>query len=162
MKNQTIGTALATSVLLLAFAGQAAASTLQSTIAAAEQAFGGEAFSAGKLGAFSEVEVLSNNQLIETLYSNASGELVDSEAYGSPRRVDRVQTSLDSAQISLSDAITIAEDAVGPGEVLDAELQVSRNSTRNGRFLIDIRTDAGVLDVIVDAVTGRVLRIIRD
>jgi hypothetical protein len=50
---------------------------------------------------------------------------------------------------------------VGPGEVVEADLLVSRRI--GGRaFVIDIRTDDGVFDVIVSSTTGNIIRVIRD
>lgn len=161
MKNRLFGILLATSLLLGVGPGTALASSLQSTIETAEQAFGGEAFSAEAIGRFADIEMLSGNQLISALYDAETGQLIDSEVYGSPRRLQKVSAALDRAVLSLVEAIEAAEGAVGPGEVLEAALLLGR---RNGgrQFIVDIRTDEGIFDVIVNSITGQVVRIIRD
>jgi hypothetical protein len=151
----------AAAALLVLCASSASAQSLEALIAAAEATFGGEAYEAGRVGAFGEVQLLSGDQLIETLYDFDSGQLLDSEAFGSPRLVQRVAAGLETAVLSLSEAIDAAEAAV-PGEVLEAALLVGRR--QSGRvFIVDIRsTDGGIFDVFVESATGRVIRIIRD
>jgi hypothetical protein len=152
---------IAASLLLVMGSGAALAQSLVSMIDAAETAFGGEAYAVESLRNIVEVKLLSGNQLIEIRYHADSGALLDSEVYGRPRVVQRVATSLNAAVLTLPEAIGIAEGAVGRGEVLEAELQVSRRISGR-RFLIDIATDDGIFDVLVDSRTGRILRVIRD
>jgi hypothetical protein len=76
-------------------AGSATAQSLEALIAAAEATFGRKAYEAGRVGAFGEVQLQSDNQLIEALYDFETGRLLDSEAFGSPRLVQRVVAGLD-------------------------------------------------------------------
>jgi len=161
LNTQPFIRAIAVVLLFLIGSGAALAQSLESFIEAAEATFGGEAYEAGRVGSFAEVTLLSGNQLIEALYNANSGQLLDSEAFGSSRLVQRIAAALDTAVLTLPEAIEAAEDAVGPGEVLEAALLVSRRNS--GRlFLVDIRTDDGIFDVIVDSATGRIIRVIRD
>lgn len=160
--NQVLRTVITSTLLFALSAGAASADdSLQDFIAAAEATFGGEAYEAGRIGSFAEVQVLSNGELIEALYDGETGALLDSDAFGSPRFVQRIATALDTAAITLPEAITAAENAVGGGEVLEALLQVGRRNSGR-RFIVDIRTESGIFDVIVDSATGNVIRIIRD
>ena len=158
---QVLRSVLAASLLLVLSAGAAFADSLTEIIASAESNFAGVAYEAGSVGAFAEVQLLSGDSLIEAIYDAESGALLDSDTFGSPRLVQRVATAVDTAVISLADAIAAAEDAVGPGEVLEALLLVSRRNSGR-RYLVDIRTDAGIFDVIVDSQNGNIIRIIRD
>lgn len=161
MKVRILQSVLATSLLLVASFGTALASSLDPAIEAAEQTFNGEAFSASAVGRFVDVEVLSGNQVVEALYDAETVQLAASEIYGSPRRVQRVQAAVDQAVLSLVDAIAAAEAAVGPGDVLEAELLLSRRNP-GSRYLVDIRTADGIFDVVVDSATGQIIRIVRD
>lgn len=161
MNTGRIGSCFAGIVLSVVMSASAAADSLESLIESAEATFSGEAYAAGSIGGFAEVQLLSGNQLVEALYDAETGQLLDTESFGSGRFAQRVAAALDVAVISLVDAITAAKDAVGPGDVLEADLLISRRNTGR-RFIVDIRTDDGVFDVIVDSSTGRILRIIRD
>lgn len=153
-------TALA-GLLLVLGSGATLAQSLEAIIDNAETTFGGEAFEAGRVGSFAEVQVLSGGQLIEAVYDFDTGQLLDSDNFGSPRLVQRIAAALDTAVLSLDEAIAAAEAAVASDDVLEALLLVSRRGAGR-RFLIDIRTNDGVFDVIVDSQTGAILRIIRD
>lgn len=160
MKKTILSSVFAMGLLCVA-AGPALAASLPSIIEDAEQTFGGEAFDAETYLRRSEVDVLSGNEIIEAVYDAETGELIFSEVYGSRRLVERVAAALDQAVLSLLDAIEVAEDAVGPGEILEAALSISRR--RSGKiFVVDIRTDGGVFDVFVDSATGEIVRVIRD
>jgi uncharacterized membrane protein YkoI len=162
MTTTTRIASLLAGIALSVFAAvSASADSLESLIESAEATFGGEAYAAGSIGGFAEVQLLSGDRLIEALYNAETGQLVDSETFGSGRIVQRVATALDVAVLSLVDAITAAQDAAGPGDVLEADLLISRRNSGR-RFLVDLRTDDGIFDVIVDSQTGRIIRIIRD
>ena len=164
---QRLITGASTGLLLAALATPAAASSIRDAITAAEQQFGGQAFEVESYRengrAYIEVEVLSGNRIIEAEYSVGSGQLKDAETYGNPRRVARIASALDRSNLSLADAAQIAEDAIGPGKVLEAKLRITRQPQRNGkRFLVELRNDEGEFDVVVNSRNGRVLRIRRD
>ncbi|WP_139559506.1 PepSY domain-containing protein [Methylotetracoccus oryzae] len=161
MNIRTFPSIVATVLLLVLGSGAAMAQPLQDFIATAESAFGGRAFVAERYNRYVEVQLLSGNQLIEAEYDRITGQLVDSDAFGSPRRVQRVTARLNRATLSLGDAIDAAQRAVGSGEVLEAELRVSGRN-RGRRFIVEIRTNAGVYDVIVASATGRIIRVLRD
>ncbi len=161
MTNKTFGSIIATGLLFALSSGVAMAQSLGSFIEAAEATFGGEAYEAGRIGNFAEVQLVSGDQLIETLYNAETGQLIDSEAFGSSRLVARVANALDRAVLTLEEAIEAAEAAVGGGDVLEAALLVGRRNSGRA-FLVDIRTDSGIFDVIVDSATGNIIRIIRD
>ncbi len=156
-----ITNALLVGSLMVLGAATASAQSLDSFIDAAEATFGGEAYEAGRIGNFAEVQLLSGNQLVEVLYNAQTGQLLDSESFGSPRLVGRVATALDTAVIPLSEAIAAAEQAVGPGEVLEAVLLITRRSSGRA-YLVDIRTDSGIFDVIVSSANGQIIRVLRD
>lgn len=161
MKISIFRPIIATVLLLVLGTGAATAQSLQEFIATAESSFGGRVYAAERYNSFVEVQLLSGNQLIEAEYDRLSGRLVDSDVFGSPRRVQRVGASLVRATLPLADAIDAAQRAVGPGEVLEAELQLSG---RNGgeRYIIEVRTAGGIFDVVVASTTGQIVRVIRD
>lgn len=148
--------------LLLTFAtGSALAATLEELIAAAETTFGGEAFDSELSGGRAEIDLLVGNQIVDALYDADTGALIASDTSGGPRRVQQVRAALATANLSLLDAVAAAQGAVGPGEVLEADLVVSRRVA--GRiFIIDIRTGGGVLDVFVNSANGNIVRVIPD
>ena len=167
MKKSITGMVLATGVLFITNSVTAMASSLQTVISDAEQLFGGQAFVAeayregGKR--IVEVEVLSGNQIVEAVFDARSGVLIESEVYGNPRRIDRVSQALDNTKISLKRAAKKAEKAIGPGEVLEAELKVKRQKLKNGkRYVVEFRNEDGVFEVIVNSRNGKVVRIRRD
>lgn len=154
----------AVAAFLFGVATPALASPIQDAIAAAEQQFGGQAFVAERYRedgrTFVEVEVLSGNRIVEAEYLVGSGQFVDSDTYGTKRRVARIRAALQRSQLSLADAAQIAEDAVGPGRVMEAKLRVTRQAKRNGkRFVVEVRNGDGEFDVVVNSGNGRVLRI---
>ena len=151
-------------LLLLGAASPALASPLKNAIIKAEQQFGGEAFLAERYRedgrTYIEVELLVGNRIVEAEYSVRSGQFNDAETYGTQRRVARIRAALNRAQLSLADAAQIAEDAVGPGTVQEAKLQIARKAKRNGtRFVVEVDTREDDFDVIMASRTGRVLRI---
>jgi hypothetical protein len=161
MTIRTFRSIVATVLLLVLGSGAAMAQSLQDFIATAESAFGGRAFVAERYNRYVEVQLLSGNQLIEAEYDPRTGRLIDSDVFGRPRRVQRVAASLERATLPLGDAIDAAQRAVGPGEVLEAELRLSGRN-RGGRYSIEIRTREGIFDVVVASATGRIVRVIRD
>ena len=161
MKTRTFAAAVAASVTMLLGTGNAAAQSLTAVISAAQAQLGGEVYDASRVGSFAEVELLSNGRLVDAILDFETGELIASEVYGSGRRAAQIGTALDRAVLTLPEAIDAGLEAVGPGEVLEAELRVAgRQSGR--QFVVDIRTASGVFDVIIDAADGRIIRIIRD
>jgi uncharacterized membrane protein YkoI len=161
MKIRAFGSAVAAAALITFGASSANAQSLEAVIEAAQAQIGGEVYDASRIGRFAEVELLSGNRLIDAIFDFDSGQLIDSEVYGSARLASRVERALDRADLTLIEAIDAAEEAVGPGEVLEAELRVA--GRQGGRqFIVDIRTSEGIFDVIVDASSGRIIRIIRD
>ena len=157
-------TALCATLLLAGFSGPALASPLQNAIAAAEQQFGGEAFEAERYReggrTYIEVEVLSGNQIVEAEFRGNGNRLIDAETYGNPRRIARLGAALDRAELSLAEAVQIAEDAIGPGRVEEAKLRITRKPQRNGtRFIVEVRTEDGLFDVVINSRNGRVIRI---
>jgi len=161
MTIRTFRSIVPTVLLLVLGSGAAMAQSLQDFIATAESTFGGRAFVAERYNRYVEVQVLSGNQLIEAEYDRNTGRLIDSDAFGRPRRVQRVAANLARATVPLGDAIDAAQRAVGSGEVLEAELRLS-GMNRGRRYIIEIRTRDGLFDVVVNSATGRVVRVIRD
>ena len=161
MTKKVFASFVATGLLAVLSSGTAFAQSLESFIDTAESTFGGEAFIAEKFGRFAEIQLVSGNQLVEALYDTNTGQLIESDIIPSSRLVQRFANALDIAVITLSDAIDAAEAAVGGGDVLEAALLVGRRNSGR-RFLVDIRTDSGVFDVLVDSANGNIIRVIRD
>ncbi len=135
------------------------AETLESIVASAETAFGGEASEAFRDGQVVEVEVMCGSKVVEAVYDAKTSELLDAETLPACRRGKRVARALDRAVLSLVDAMDVAKMAVGPGETLEAALPTAgRDGGR--RFDIALRTSDGVFDVQVDAASGRLLRVV--
>lgn len=161
MKTRKLAATMAATAAVLLGSGHAAAQSLTAVITAAQAQFGGEVYDAGRIGSLAEVELLSNGRLIDAIVTFEGGQIVDSESFGSARRVAQVGAALDRAALTLPQAIDAALRAAGPGDVLEAELRTAGN--QSGRqFVVDIRTASGVVDVIVDAANGRIVRIDRD
>lgn len=161
MQVRTFASSIAVATAMFFSAASASDQSLEAVIEAAQAQLGGEVYDASRIGRFAEVELLSDNRLIDAIFDFESGQLIDSEVYGSPRLTSLVDKALDRADLSLIAAIDAAEAAVGPGEVLEAALRVG--GRQGGRqFIVDIRTGDGTFDVIVDASTGAIVRIIRD
>lgn len=154
----------AAALLLAGAATPVLASPLKDAIVAAERQFGGQAFEAERYRedgrAYVEVEVLVGNRIVEAEYRVGNGQLQDAETYGTPRRVARIAAALDRSRLSLAEAAQIAEDAAGPGNVREAKLRITRQADRTGkRFIVEVRNDEGVFDVVVNSRNGRVIRI---
>jgi len=138
------------------------AATLQEVVVLAEQRFGGVAFTAERYSRSDrhvyEVELLRGRQIVEAMYDTA-GNLIRSEIYSTPRRAARVSSALTRAQITLSEAIAIAEGAVPNSRAIEAEIRL-----RNDRYLVDLRVGSRVydVDVLIDSRDGRVVYIDRD
>ena len=167
MNTRSAVVALMAGLVLLLGTGSALATPLTRAAVAAEQQFGGQVFAAelyredGKR--LVEVELLSGGQIVEVVLNADSGRFLESDTYGSQRRVGRAMAALDVAQISLSQAIRAARGAVGRGQILEAELLVAGNQNTNGkRYIVDIRNQQGEFEVIVNSRDGRVMRIVRD
>jgi len=157
-----------TGVALIFFWGAMSNSTLASpikdAIAEAEWRFGGEAFEAelyrDEGRTLVEVELLVGKRIVEAEYDVRRGRITDSEAYRSKRRVARVAGALERSRLTLYEVVQIADEAAGPGDVLEAELRLSRQAKRNGRrYEIELRNEEGLFDVIVNSRNGRVIRI---
>lgn len=168
-KNALRGTitGLCATLFMAGVSAPAMASSLQDAVAAAELHLGGEAFEAERYwedgSKFIDVELLSGNQIVEAVFLAEGSQLIDVEIYSNKRRVNRATRALKRADISLSEAIRIAEDAVGAGEVREAELQIRRQAKRSGkRFLVEVRDDRKWLDVLVNSRNGKVLRVRKD
>ena len=147
--------------------GVAVASPLADAVALAEQQFAGEAFEAelyredGRR--IVEVEVLSGNLIVEAVYNANTGALIDSDTYGSQRRVNRIRRALNRAEISLIDAIEIAAARLRPGRATEAELDIRRNPRRNGRrFEVEYISQGEEFDVYINSRSGRVVKIEED
>ena len=153
---------------LVMLSGPALASSFTDAIVAAEQQFGGEAFKAERYRedgrSFVEVEVLSGNQLVEVYVRADNLRIVDSDTYGSPRRVARVAAALERASLSLVEAAELAKDALGRGQLREAKVQVTQQENRNGRrFIVELRnSDDEYFDVVLNSRRGDVIRITRD
>lgn len=161
MKVRKFAAAVAATASMLFAAAPAAAQSLTSVIAAAQAQLGGEVYDASRVGNLAEVELLSNGRLIDAILVLETGELIASESFGTGRRAAQVGTALNRAALTLPEAIDAALEAVGPGDVLEAELRVT--GQQSGRqFIVDVRTGSGLFDVIVDAANGRIIRIVRD
>ena len=150
--------------LMAGMSAPALATPLIDAITAAEQQFGGEAFEAERYREDGrtriEVEVLSGNQIVEVLFNGRATRVLDVDTSNNRRKVARVSAALERADLSLAEATEIAEDAIGPGQVREAELRVSRDAERNGkRFVIEVRNDDGLFDAVVNSRNGRVIRI---
>lgn len=163
LKARLISSA-AVALLLTGIATPAFASPIKNAIATAESQFGGQAFVAERYRAggrgYVEVEVLSGNRIVEAEYDVRSGQIMDAETYGNKRRVARIAAALERSRLSLADAAQIAEDAIGPGNVREAKLRISRQAERNGkRFVVELRNNEGEFGVVVNSRNGRVLRI---
>lgn len=155
---------LAASLLLVfLFLGSAAASaqSLRSIVEDAEFTFGGVAYDAYLEDGTVEVELLSGRQIVEVLFDLRTGRLLETDEYENRRRVQRVRQAIARSRISLLDAIDAAEAAVGRGKVLEAELTV-RGRARGRRYVIDIETRDGTFDIIVNARSGRIIRVLED
>lgn len=151
-------------LLLSTLVTKVLASPINDAIDKSELRFGGEAFQAelyrenGRL--FVEVEVLAGNRIIEVEYDVRTGRITDSEAYRSNRRVARVAAALERSRLTLYEAVQIADNAAGPGNVREAKLRLSRQAKRNGkRFIVELRNEEGLFDVILNSRDGRVVRI---
>lgn len=161
MKTRKLAAAVAATAALLLGAGHASAQSLSAVISAAQAQFGGEAYDATRVGSLAQIELLSNGRLVEAILEFETGQIVSSEFYGSGRRATQVGTALNRAVLTLPEAIQAGLQAVGPGDVVDAELRVTGN--QSGRqFVVDIRTASGLFDVTIDAADGRIIRIVRD
>lgn len=161
MKTRTFAATVAATAAMLLGAGHASAQSLTAAISAAQAQLGGEVYDASRVGQLVEVELLSNGQLVDAILSFETGQIVTTEILGSGRRAAQVGAALDRAALTLPEAIDLGLQAVGPGDVVEAELRVAGN--QSGRqFVVDIRTASGAFDVVIDAANGRVVRIVRD
>ncbi len=166
MLRAAIGGLCAT-LLLTLFSAPAMASSLRDAIKAAERDFGGEAFEAELYREdgdwYVDVELLSGNQIIEAEFLAEGSQLMDIDVYNNERKVNRAKRALKRAKISLSKAIRVAEKEVGSGQVREAELQIRRQADRSGRrFIVEMRDDGSWYDVVVNARSGKVVRVKRD
>ena len=145
----------------------AAATPISNAIATAEQQFGGEAYTAERYRengrTFYEVEVLVGNQIVEAVLSGNGRRVIETDTYGSKRRVARAEAALERAGLSLQDAVAIAENTLGPEGIRgirEAEIRLSGDPDRNGsRFIVELRNADGLFDVVVNSRNGRVIRI---
>jgi uncharacterized membrane protein YkoI len=161
MNMRSFPTALMAGLVMILASAPAAAASLESIIEEAELTFAATVYDADLYRGFAEVELLSNDGLIEAVFDRETGQLIESELYGTPRRTQRVARAVERAELSILDAIAAATAAVGPGDVLEADLIVS--GRRSGRvFMVDVRTAEGDFDVAVSARNGRILRVISD
>lgn len=134
------------------------AETLETIVASAESTLGGRACGALRQGPVVEVELICSSGTVEAVFEAETGELVETVSIGRSRRGKRMTRALDRTVLSLIDAMDVAKSATGPGETLEATLLcASRAGGR--RFDITLRTSEDLFSVVVDATTGRLLRL---
>jgi uncharacterized membrane protein YkoI len=142
----------------LTFSNQIQAASLQEIITVAEQQFDGVAFTAERYTRarkrFYDVELLRGRQIIEAVFDANTGNLLESEIYSSPRRSVRVSVALNRANISLLQAIDIAEKRVSNSRAIEAEIRLS-----HAQYLIEVRAGTQLYEVVINSMSGRVIRV---
>jgi len=145
-------------IVILTFSNKTQAASLQEIITVAEQQFEGVAFTAEIYTRASkrvyDVELLSGRRIVEAVFDAKTGNLLESEFYSSPRRSVRVSVALKRADISLLQAIDIAEKRVSNSKVKEGEI-----SLRNNQYLIEVRAGSLLYDVVIHSKSGRVIRV---
>ncbi len=168
MTNPMLPVALATTLLASGLANASTPMTFIEAITAAESQFGGEAFDAERYTQggrdYFEIDVLSSREIYEAEFDAQTGRLIDWDSYNRPRRARYIAAALKRARLPLMEAIFTALEAKGPGATaIDADILLSRDRRRNGRrYEVDVRTDDGVFEVVINALNGRIVRISRD
>lgn len=153
--------------LFLLGSGAVLASPLITAIELAEQQYGGRAFEAEIFREDGqrvvEIELLRNNQILEIVYDADTLQVIETENYNWRRRINRATAAVAVAQIPLADAARRARRGLNGGWITEVKLRVTGNESANGRrYTVEIRKDRRDFDVIVNALNGSVVRIIRD
>jgi uncharacterized membrane protein YkoI len=100
-----------------------------------------------------EVRLLQGNSVIKAKFHPVTGILMSSQPISDAQLVNRVQSALDNAQLTLLQAINTAKIAAPGKFVEEAELRLQNDGHL---FNVEFLTNAGAIEVKVNAVSGAI------